>query len=126
MSTFRRRVADIEERSAVRNYAEMRREFEGRSQDKLQFFALYGYFPQPAGRASGATGVHRSWHSDSHHCGEGRLTRPDRCRSGRPRLFDTGEKTSSMAAFASLTQTVTPKLECIPGPPHYTAGGEPT
>ena len=44
MSTLRRRLADIEERSAVRNYAEMRREFEGRSQDELQFFALYGYF----------------------------------------------------------------------------------
>ena len=45
MSTLRRRLADIEERQAVRDYIESRRLIEGRSQDELQFFSVYGYFP---------------------------------------------------------------------------------
>ena len=46
MSTLRRRLADIEERKAFRDYMEERREFEGRSSDELEFFALFGYFPE--------------------------------------------------------------------------------
>ena len=45
MSTLRRRLADIEEQKAFRDYTESLREFEGRSRDELQFFAVYGYFP---------------------------------------------------------------------------------
>jgi hypothetical protein len=45
MSTLRRRLADIEEREVVRDYIESRRQFEGRSVDELQFFAVYGCFP---------------------------------------------------------------------------------
>jgi hypothetical protein len=45
MSTLRRRLADIEEQQAFRKWQENQREFEGRSQDELQFFAVYGYFP---------------------------------------------------------------------------------
>ena len=45
MSTLRSRLADIEERKAFRDWMESQREFEGRSQDELQFFGVYGYFP---------------------------------------------------------------------------------
>ena len=45
MSRLRTRLADIEERHAFRKWQEDQRVFEGRSQDELQFFALYGYFP---------------------------------------------------------------------------------
>ena len=45
MSTLRRRLADIEEQQAFRKWKENQQVFEGRSQDELQFFALYGYFP---------------------------------------------------------------------------------
>jgi hypothetical protein len=45
MSTLRRRLANIEEQQAFRKWQENQRVFEGRSQDELQFFALYGYFP---------------------------------------------------------------------------------
>jgi hypothetical protein len=46
MSTIRRRLTDIEERKAFRDWQEVQRQFEGRSQDELQFFAVYGYFPE--------------------------------------------------------------------------------
>ena len=46
MSTILRRVTDIEERKAFRNYTESQRKFEGRSPDELGFFAVYGYFPE--------------------------------------------------------------------------------
>jgi hypothetical protein len=45
MSTLRRRLANIEEQQAFRKWQEDQREFGGRSHDELQFFALYGYFP---------------------------------------------------------------------------------
>ena len=45
MSTLRRRLADIQEQHAFRRWQEDQRVFEGRSQGDLQFFALYGYFP---------------------------------------------------------------------------------
>ena len=46
MSTLRRRLTDIEQRKALRDYMEERREFENRSTDELEFFALFGYFPE--------------------------------------------------------------------------------
>ena len=48
MNTFRRRLTDIEERKAFRECVEAERMFEGRSQDELIFFAVYGYFPEAA------------------------------------------------------------------------------
>ena len=48
MNTFRRRLTDIEERKAFRDYMEAERMFDGRSQGELQFFAVYGYFPEAA------------------------------------------------------------------------------
>ena len=46
MRTFSRRLTDIEERRALRDCMESQREFESRSQDELEFFAVYGYFPE--------------------------------------------------------------------------------
>ena len=64
MSTILRRVTDIEERKAFRNYTESQRKFEGRSPDELGFFAVYGYFPESLEwTASAAAGVHSSRHS---------------------------------------------------------------
>jgi hypothetical protein len=51
MSTISRRVTDIEERQAVRKYAEMRREFEGRSQADLTFLDVHGFWPENTGEA---------------------------------------------------------------------------
>ena len=45
MSTLRGRLANIEEQQAFCKWQEDQREFGGRSHDELQFFALYGYFP---------------------------------------------------------------------------------
>ena len=45
MSTLRRRLADIEERQAFRDWRDGLRQLEGRSADELQFFGVYGYFP---------------------------------------------------------------------------------
>jgi hypothetical protein len=45
MSTIRRRLTDIEERQAVLDYRKCQRLIEGRSQDELHFFSVYGYFP---------------------------------------------------------------------------------
>jgi hypothetical protein len=41
-----RRLTDIEERKAFRDYMELQRKFEVRSVDELEFFALFGYFPE--------------------------------------------------------------------------------
>jgi len=46
MSMLSRRLTDIEERKAFRDYMELQREFEGRSTNELEFFALFGYFPE--------------------------------------------------------------------------------
>ena len=46
MSNFRKRLVDVEERQAVRDYRESQREFEGRTHDELRFFTVYGYFPE--------------------------------------------------------------------------------
>ena len=44
MSTIRRRLTEIEERMAFRDWQDSLRQFEGRSADELEFFALFGYF----------------------------------------------------------------------------------
>lgn len=49
MSTLRKRLADIEEWQAFRDWQESQRQFDGRSKDELQFFALHGYWPENAG-----------------------------------------------------------------------------
>jgi hypothetical protein len=49
MSTFRKRLTDIEERQAFRDWQESQRQFDGRSKDELQFFTLHGYWPENAG-----------------------------------------------------------------------------
>ncbi len=46
MSTFRKRLADIEELQAFRDWQESQRQFDGRSKDELQFFVVHGYFPE--------------------------------------------------------------------------------
>jgi len=46
MSTLRRRLAEIEEQKAFRDFLECQRKFEGRSQDELEFFAVHGYFSE--------------------------------------------------------------------------------
>ena len=46
MSTLRRRLADVEEQKAFREYTESQRLIQGRSQDELHFFAAHGYFPE--------------------------------------------------------------------------------
>ena len=48
MNTFRKRLMKVEERKALRDYIEVQRELEGRSQGELQFYAIYGYFPEAA------------------------------------------------------------------------------
>jgi ribonuclease I len=50
MSTLRKRLADIEERQAFRDWQEGERQFDGRSADELQFFVLHGYWPENASR----------------------------------------------------------------------------
>ena len=49
MSTFRKRLADIEEWQAFRDWQESQRLFHGRSEDEMQFFVLHGYWPENAG-----------------------------------------------------------------------------
>src|SRR5450755_2767628 len=46
MSTLRRRLADIEEQKAFRDWQEREQLFKGRSRDELMFFSVYGYFPE--------------------------------------------------------------------------------
>jgi hypothetical protein len=46
MSTIRRRLANIEEQKAFRDWQEGQRLFKGRSRDELMFFSVYGYFPE--------------------------------------------------------------------------------
>jgi hypothetical protein len=45
MSTLRRRLADIEQQKAFRDWQGGQRLFEGRSRNELLFFGIYGYFP---------------------------------------------------------------------------------
>ena len=49
MSTLRKRLADIEEWRAFRDWQESQRQFDGRSEDEMQFFVLHGYWPENAG-----------------------------------------------------------------------------
>ena len=49
MSTLRKRLADIEEWQAFRDWQESQRQFDGRSEDEMQFFVLHGYWPENAG-----------------------------------------------------------------------------
>jgi hypothetical protein len=46
MNTFRKRLTEIEEQKALRDYIEGQREMDGRSQGELEFLAVYGYFPE--------------------------------------------------------------------------------
>ena len=46
MSNFRKRLADIEEQKAFRDWQEQGRLFKGRSRGELLFFSVYGYFPE--------------------------------------------------------------------------------
>ena len=46
MSNFRKRMGNVEEKKAVRDYTESQRLIEGRSQDELHFLAAHGYFPE--------------------------------------------------------------------------------
>jgi hypothetical protein len=46
MSNFRKRLADIEEQKAFRDWQEQERLFKGRSRGELMFFSWYGYFPE--------------------------------------------------------------------------------
>jgi hypothetical protein len=49
MRTLRKRLDDLEERKAFREFIEDKRQFKGRSQDELRFFSAHGYFPEAAG-----------------------------------------------------------------------------
>ncbi len=49
MSTIRRRLKDVEDRQAFRDWQDTLREFESRSTGELEFFAMYGYFPDSLG-----------------------------------------------------------------------------
>ena len=46
MSTLRKRLADIEELQAFRDWQESQRQSDGRSDDELQFFVVHGYWPE--------------------------------------------------------------------------------
>jgi hypothetical protein len=46
MSTFRKRLTDIEERRAFRDWQDGLRQFEGKTPDELNFLAVHGYFPE--------------------------------------------------------------------------------
>jgi hypothetical protein len=48
MRTFGRRLDRLEERKAFHEFLEEKAQFDGRSRDELQFFALYGYWPENA------------------------------------------------------------------------------
>ena len=49
MSTLRRRLADIEELQAFRDFLDGRRQYQGRPKEELEFFAVHGYFPEASG-----------------------------------------------------------------------------
>ena len=49
MSTIRKRLEDIEEWQAFRDWQESQRQYDGRSEDEMQFFVLHGYWPENAG-----------------------------------------------------------------------------
>jgi hypothetical protein len=46
MSNLRKRLVDVEEQKAFRDWQVSEREFKSRSQDELRFFIVYGYFPE--------------------------------------------------------------------------------
>lgn len=45
MSTLKKRVEQVEERTAFEDFKQTQREFEGRPREELEFFAVYGYWP---------------------------------------------------------------------------------
>jgi hypothetical protein len=49
MKTFGRRLDKLEERKAFEEFLESKAQFDGRSEDEMQFFVLYGYWPENAG-----------------------------------------------------------------------------
>ena len=49
MSTLRKRMDDIEDRKAFREFVENQRQLNRRSRDELLFLAVHGYFAENAG-----------------------------------------------------------------------------
>ncbi len=49
MRMFGRRLDRLEERKAFEEFLESKAEFDGRSEDEMQFFALHGYWPENRG-----------------------------------------------------------------------------
>ena len=49
MSVFQKRLYDLEERKAFREFTERDRELKGRTGPELTFFAVHGYLPESAG-----------------------------------------------------------------------------
>ncbi len=49
MRMFGRRLDRLEERKAFEEFLESKAEFDGRSEDEMQFFALHGYRPENRG-----------------------------------------------------------------------------
>ena len=49
MSILSRRLNTLEERKALGEYLDLRREFDTRTTEELEFFALHGYFPESLG-----------------------------------------------------------------------------
>jgi hypothetical protein len=49
MSTLQKRLSDLEERKAFHRFLEYEREFKGRSERELNFFAVHGFFPENGG-----------------------------------------------------------------------------
>lgn len=46
VSILSRRLNTLEERKAFREFLDLRREFDTRTTEDLEFFALHGYFPE--------------------------------------------------------------------------------
>jgi hypothetical protein len=49
MRMFGRRLDKLEERKAFEEFLESKAQFDGRSEDEMQFFVLHGYWPENAG-----------------------------------------------------------------------------
>ena len=48
MSTLRKRLDSVEERTALQQHRELQRQFKGRSEDEQSFFCIHGYWPENA------------------------------------------------------------------------------
>lgn len=49
MSTIRKRLSEVEDRRAFKEFKAGRRQFRGRTKEELEFLAIHGYFPEAAG-----------------------------------------------------------------------------